>query len=149
MTNFKKVKNEMFEKHSKVEDFNSFRLIENRKKPNVKSKWEKTMSFLKGYWVWLVLFVLILIYISYSIIFLDPSIYINNTTLLLKIGLILSLLLFLRKCLQWYSSIMYVGFYSSKGTEGVGKAANSAVVASMFIVFIEEILIVQLLSFIN
>lgn len=43
----------------------------------------------------------------------------------------------------------YVGFYSSKGTEGVGKAANSAVVASMFIVFIEEILIVQLLSFIN
>lgn len=40
----------------------------------------------------------------------------------------------------------YVGYYSSKGTEGVGKAANSAVVASMFIVFIEELLIVQLLA---
>ena len=40
----------------------------------------------------------------------------------------------------------YVGYFSSKGTEGVGKAANSAVVASMFIVFIEELLIVQLLS---
>ncbi|MFD2743578.1 MULTISPECIES: MlaE family ABC transporter permease [Sphingobacterium] len=40
----------------------------------------------------------------------------------------------------------YVGYFSSKGTEGVGKAANSAVVASMFIVFIEELLIVQLLA---
>lgn len=40
----------------------------------------------------------------------------------------------------------YVGYYSSKGTEGVGKAANSAVVASMFAVFIEELLIVQVLS---
>lgn len=43
----------------------------------------------------------------------------------------------------------YVGYYSSKGTEGVGKAANLAVVSSMFLVFIEEILIVQLLSLIN
>ena len=43
----------------------------------------------------------------------------------------------------------YVGYYSSKGTEGVGKAANSAVVASMFIVFIEELLIVQILGFIT
>jgi phospholipid/cholesterol/gamma-HCH transport system permease protein len=42
----------------------------------------------------------------------------------------------------------YVGYFSSKGTEGVGKAANSAVVASMFIVFIEELLIVQVLSLI-
>lgn len=41
----------------------------------------------------------------------------------------------------------YTGYYSSKGTEGVGKAANSAVVASMFIVFIEELLIVQVLTF--
>lgn len=40
----------------------------------------------------------------------------------------------------------YVGYNSSKGTEGVGKAANSAVVASMFAVFIEELLIVQVLS---
>ncbi|MCL8001106.1 ABC transporter permease, partial [Brucella sp. 21LCYQ03] len=43
----------------------------------------------------------------------------------------------------------YVGFFSSKGTEGVGKAANSAVVASMFIVFIEELLIVQVLALIG
>lgn len=43
----------------------------------------------------------------------------------------------------------YVGYNSSKGTEGVGKAANSAVVASMFMIFIEEILIVQILSFFN
>lgn len=41
----------------------------------------------------------------------------------------------------------YVGYYSSKGTEGVGKAANAAVVSSMFLVFIEELLIVQVLSF--
>lgn len=41
----------------------------------------------------------------------------------------------------------YCGYFSSKGTEGVGKAANAAVVASMFLVFIEEIIIVQILSF--
>lgn len=40
----------------------------------------------------------------------------------------------------------YVGYFSSKGTEGVGRAANSAVVTSMFLVFIEELLIVQLLA---
>jgi len=43
----------------------------------------------------------------------------------------------------------YVGYYSSKGTEGVGKAANAAVVSSMFLVFVEELLIVQLLSLIH
>lgn len=43
----------------------------------------------------------------------------------------------------------YIGYYSSKGTEGVGKAANSAVVASMFIVFIEELLIVQVMALIS
>ncbi|HEX8358112.1 MAG TPA: ABC transporter permease, partial [Segetibacter sp.] len=31
-----------------------------------------------------------------------------------------------------------------QGTEGVGKAANASVVTSMFLIFIEEILIVQL-----
>lgn len=40
----------------------------------------------------------------------------------------------------------YIGYFSSRGTEGVGKAANSAVVTSMFLVFIEELLIVQLLT---
>src|SRR5471030_519805 len=38
----------------------------------------------------------------------------------------------------------YKGYYSTKGTEGVGKAANGAVVTAMFLVFIEEIVIVQI-----
>jgi phospholipid/cholesterol/gamma-HCH transport system permease protein len=37
----------------------------------------------------------------------------------------------------------YKGFNATKGTEGVGKAANSSVVVAMFLIFIEEILIVQ------
>jgi phospholipid/cholesterol/gamma-HCH transport system permease protein len=37
----------------------------------------------------------------------------------------------------------YKGYNSSKGTEGVGKAANSAVVVSMFLIFIEEVISVQ------
>ena len=40
----------------------------------------------------------------------------------------------------------YKGFNASNGTEGVGKAANSAVVLSMFLSFIEEILIVQIIN---
>lgn len=40
----------------------------------------------------------------------------------------------------------YQGYTSSKGTEGVGRAANWAVVMSMFLIFIEELLIVQLLQ---
>lgn len=38
----------------------------------------------------------------------------------------------------------YKGFHASNGTEGVGKAANASVVLSMFLIFIEEILIVQI-----
>ncbi|RVT99849.1 ABC transporter permease [Mucilaginibacter limnophilus] len=38
----------------------------------------------------------------------------------------------------------YQGYHSNKGTEGVGKAANNAVVIAMFLIFIEEILIVQI-----
>ncbi|MEO6838134.1 MAG: ABC transporter permease [Ginsengibacter sp.] len=38
----------------------------------------------------------------------------------------------------------YKGFNAKNGTEGVGKAANSSVVLSMFLIFIEEILIVQI-----
>lgn len=38
----------------------------------------------------------------------------------------------------------YKGFHARNGTEGVGKAANASVVLSMFLIFIEEILIVQL-----
>ncbi|WCT13738.1 MlaE family ABC transporter permease [Mucilaginibacter jinjuensis] len=40
----------------------------------------------------------------------------------------------------------YKGYNSSRGTEGVGKAANSAVVTAMFLVFIEEIVIVQIVG---
>jgi len=38
----------------------------------------------------------------------------------------------------------YKGFHASHGTEGVGKAANASVVLSMFLIFVEEILIVQI-----
>ena len=37
----------------------------------------------------------------------------------------------------------YQGYNSSKGTEGVGKAANSSVVIGMFLIFIEEVISVQ------
>lgn len=37
----------------------------------------------------------------------------------------------------------YQGYNSSKGTEGVGKAANSSVVIGMFLIFIEEVVSVQ------
>lgn len=38
----------------------------------------------------------------------------------------------------------YKGYNASSGTEGVGKAANASVVTSMFLIFVEEILIVQI-----
>jgi len=40
----------------------------------------------------------------------------------------------------------YKGYHSSKGTEGVGKAANSSVVTAMFLVFIEELLSLQIIG---
>jgi phospholipid/cholesterol/gamma-HCH transport system permease protein len=40
----------------------------------------------------------------------------------------------------------YKGYNAAQGTVGVGKAANSAVVASMFLIFIEEIIIVQIVN---
>ena len=40
----------------------------------------------------------------------------------------------------------YQGYNSSKGTEGVGKAANASVVASMFLIFIEELLALQVIN---
>jgi phospholipid/cholesterol/gamma-HCH transport system permease protein len=43
----------------------------------------------------------------------------------------------------------YKGFNASNGTTGVGHAANSAVVTSMFLIFIEEIMIVQITNFIR
>jgi phospholipid/cholesterol/gamma-HCH transport system permease protein len=38
----------------------------------------------------------------------------------------------------------YKGFHSTKGTEGVGKAANTAVVVSMFLIFILELIALQI-----
>jgi len=43
----------------------------------------------------------------------------------------------------------YKGFNASQGTRGVGKAANQAVVLSMFLIFIEELIIVQLANWIR
>lgn len=40
----------------------------------------------------------------------------------------------------------YQGYNSSKGTEGVGIAANASVVTSMFLVFIEELLALQIVN---
>ncbi len=42
----------------------------------------------------------------------------------------------------------YNGYNASQGTRGVGRAANLAVVYAMFIIFIEEILIVQIFTWI-
>jgi phospholipid/cholesterol/gamma-HCH transport system permease protein len=43
----------------------------------------------------------------------------------------------------------YTGFRASRGTQGVGRAANVAVVQSMLIVFLEEVFIVQIVSWIR
>lgn len=43
----------------------------------------------------------------------------------------------------------YQGFNASQGTEGVGRAANTSVVISMFLIFIEEIIIVQVVNWIR
>lgn len=40
----------------------------------------------------------------------------------------------------------YKGYNATSGTEGVGRAANAAVVVSMFLIFVEEILIVQIFN---
>lgn len=43
----------------------------------------------------------------------------------------------------------YKGFNATQGTRGVGKAANQAVVLAMFLIFIEEMLIVQVSNWIR
>lgn len=40
----------------------------------------------------------------------------------------------------------YQGYHAEGGTQGVGKAANKAVVIAMFLIFIEEMLIVQVVN---
>ncbi|MBS1914753.1 MAG: ABC transporter permease [Bacteroidetes bacterium] len=41
----------------------------------------------------------------------------------------------------------FLGYKASQGTVGVGRAANSTVVASMFLIFIEEMVIVQIVNY--
>lgn len=43
----------------------------------------------------------------------------------------------------------YKGFNASSGTQGVGRAANESVVLSMFAVFVEEVLIVQVVTWLR
>lgn len=43
----------------------------------------------------------------------------------------------------------YKGYNATQGTQGVGKAANAAVVVSMFLIFIEELLIVQMSNWVR
>jgi phospholipid/cholesterol/gamma-HCH transport system permease protein len=43
----------------------------------------------------------------------------------------------------------YKGFNATQGTRGVGKAANQAVVLAMFLVLLEEIVIVQIANWIR
>ena len=40
----------------------------------------------------------------------------------------------------------YQGYHATNGTKGVGKAANTAVVLSMFMIFVEEMVIVQFVN---
>ena len=43
----------------------------------------------------------------------------------------------------------YKGYYASKGTEGVGRAANSAVVSSSLVIFVIDLLAVQIMQLFN
>jgi len=43
----------------------------------------------------------------------------------------------------------YKGYNATQGTRGVGRAANEAVVLSMFLVFVEEVIVVQIANWIR
>lgn len=43
----------------------------------------------------------------------------------------------------------YQGYHATQGTQGVGKAANMAVVISMFLIFMEEIILVQITNWLR
>jgi phospholipid/cholesterol/gamma-HCH transport system permease protein len=40
----------------------------------------------------------------------------------------------------------YQGYNTTQGTQGVGRAANTSVVMAMFLIFIEEIIVVQIIN---
>ena len=43
----------------------------------------------------------------------------------------------------------YKGYTTSQGTQGVGKSANLSVVISMFLIFIEEMVIIQMVNWLR
>ncbi|WP_269223885.1 MULTISPECIES: MlaE family ABC transporter permease [Flavobacterium] len=43
----------------------------------------------------------------------------------------------------------YKGFFATHGTRGVGKATNQAVILSIFLIFLEEVIIVQIVNWIR
>jgi phospholipid/cholesterol/gamma-HCH transport system permease protein len=43
----------------------------------------------------------------------------------------------------------YAGYHSDKGTTGVGKAANTAVVVSMIFIFVIDLITLQFLNFLR
>jgi phospholipid/cholesterol/gamma-HCH transport system permease protein len=43
----------------------------------------------------------------------------------------------------------FKGFYATHGTRGVGKATNQAVILSIFLIFLEEVIIVQIVNWIR
>ena len=43
----------------------------------------------------------------------------------------------------------YKGFFATHGTRGVGKATNQAVILSIFLIFLEELIIVQIVNWIR
>ena len=43
----------------------------------------------------------------------------------------------------------YKGYYATHGTRGVGKATNQAVILSIFLIFFEEVIIVQVINWIR
>lgn len=43
----------------------------------------------------------------------------------------------------------YKGYYATQGTRGVGKATNQAVILSIFLIFFEEVIIVQVINWIR
>ncbi len=43
----------------------------------------------------------------------------------------------------------YKGYNAAQGTQGVGRAANASVIIAMFLIFIEELVIVQIANWIR
>lgn len=73
-------------------------------------------------------------YTAFVQVFFSPIVFLDFTASLVK-SIVFGFTIGIVGC--------YQGYYSNKGTEGVGKAANGAVVTAMFLVFVEEIVIVQ------